>query len=139
MNIKNLKVGQRLALSFGIVLALLVVLALMSYVRLGDIAADVKVSNEDFYPKTVLAHTIKDELNEIAGDMRDALLTTEPDRIKKHLGGSGRLCRIKEHGAVCDRFDHRNGPAGFSEYPGPLRAESKLDKPVGGVLYLRVL
>ena len=85
MNIKNLKVGHRLALSFGIVLALLGVLALMSYVRLSDIAADVKVSNEDLYPKTVLAHTIKDELNEIAGDMRDALLTTEPDRIKKHL------------------------------------------------------
>ncbi len=85
MNIKNLKVGQRLGLSFGMVLALLGVLALLSYIRVGHIATEVQIANSDLYPKTVLAHTVKDELNDIARHMRDALLTTEPDLIKKNL------------------------------------------------------
>ena len=40
MNINNLRIGQRMAIGFGIVISLLVMLAGLSYTRLGDLNAE---------------------------------------------------------------------------------------------------
>ncbi|MDY7540002.1 methyl-accepting chemotaxis protein [Undibacterium sp. 5I1] len=83
MNFKNLKIGQRLAISFGAVIVLMLVLAALSYTRVNALLADIDLVNKDRYPKTVLVHTIKDELNETARNMRNILLMTDAEAIKK--------------------------------------------------------
>lgn len=83
MNFKNLKIGQRLAISFGAVIVLMLVLAALSYTRVNALVADIDLFNNDRYPKTVLVHTVKDELNETARNMRNILLMTDAEPIKK--------------------------------------------------------
>ncbi|MES2151487.1 MAG: methyl-accepting chemotaxis protein [Pseudomonadota bacterium] len=85
MNFRNLKVGQRLGLSFGLILALLLILASLALSRLNGMNDEIRLTNEDRYPKTVLAHTIKDELNEITQNMDNLLLMREAGQIKKEL------------------------------------------------------
>jgi methyl-accepting chemotaxis protein len=86
MHIKNLKIGQRLALSFGSVVAILMMLAGIAYSRIGVLDSAMETLSEDRYPKTVLVHTIKDQLNETARSMRNILLMTEEQSIRAELG-----------------------------------------------------
>ncbi|HTH45103.1 MAG TPA: MCP four helix bundle domain-containing protein, partial [Oxalicibacterium sp.] len=74
---KNLKIGQRLALSFGSVVAILIVLACISYVQINGLDSAMELTNQDRYPKTVAVHRIKDDINEIARGMRNTLLSTD--------------------------------------------------------------
>jgi methyl-accepting chemotaxis protein len=83
MKFNDLKVGQRLTLSFGVVLAMLLMLAVLAYVRVTGLSEDINVTSHDHYPKTVLAHTIKDELNETARNMRNILLMTDAEAVRK--------------------------------------------------------
>ena len=82
MNIQNLKLGQKLMFSFAIVITLMLVLAALAYTRISTLADDITLTNSDRYPKTVLAHTIKDELNETARKMRNVVLMTDAEAIK---------------------------------------------------------
>ena len=82
---KNLKIGQRLTLSFGAVVAVLIILAAIAYTRLDKLDAAISVVSNDRYPKTVNAHIIKDALNETARNMRNALLMTDAKQIKGEL------------------------------------------------------
>ena len=61
-------------LSFCAVIALLLLLATLAYTRVGHMSDDLAVMNKDHYPKTVLAHTIKDELNSIMINMRQIVI-----------------------------------------------------------------
>ncbi|MNR82321.1 Methyl-accepting chemotaxis protein II [compost metagenome] len=82
---KNLKIGQRLTLSFGAVVAVLIVLAAIAYTRLDKLDAAIGMVSNDRYPKTVNAHIIKDALNATARNMRNALLMTDAAQIKGEL------------------------------------------------------
>ena len=55
MNLQHLKVGQRLTLSFSLVIALLFAMAALAYVRVTDLSEAMMLSNQDRYPKIVLA------------------------------------------------------------------------------------
>ncbi|MFJ2990160.1 methyl-accepting chemotaxis protein [Collimonas sp. NPDC087041] len=79
MKLRNLKIGQKLFLSFSAVITLLLVIATLAYVRVGGLSDNINLTNADRYPKTVLAHTIKDELNETARSLRNVLLMTDVD------------------------------------------------------------
>jgi len=85
MNIKQLKVGQRLGLSFALMLALVMVIASLAYVRIADLGDRMETSAHDLYPKTVYAHRVKDELNETARNMRNMLLMTDAGAIQKEV------------------------------------------------------
>ncbi|AMP01504.1 methyl-accepting chemotaxis (MCP) signaling domain protein [Collimonas arenae] len=87
MNIRNLKIGQKLFLSFSAVIILLLLLATLAYIRIGGLINDINLTNMDRYPKTVLAHTIKDELNETARSLRNLLLMTDADSRDKEFSG----------------------------------------------------
>jgi len=82
---KNLKIGQRLTLSFGSVVAVLIILAVIAFTRLDKLDAAIGMVSNDRYPKTVNAHIIKDTLNETARNMRNALLMTDTAQIKGEL------------------------------------------------------
>ncbi|MEO8407232.1 MAG: methyl-accepting chemotaxis protein [Oxalobacteraceae bacterium] len=85
MNIKKLRIGQRLALGFGVVIALLIMLASLAYVRIASMNGEITLLVNDRYPKTVIANTIKADLNEMTRNMLNVLIMTEPGQIKKEL------------------------------------------------------
>jgi len=82
MNIKNLKIGQKLGLSFGIIVSLLLIISVIAYLRVDQLKNELDLTNKDRYPKIVQAHIIKDELNEIARNMRNILLMTDAEALK---------------------------------------------------------
>ena len=86
MHFKKLRIGQRLSLGFGAVIALLIMLASLAYVRIASLNSEINLLVNDRYPKTVIANTIKADLNEITRNMLNVLIMTDPGQIKKELG-----------------------------------------------------
>ena len=85
MNIRNLKISHKLMLAFGTLIILPLILAIITFIRVGSMGGDARLMIGDRYPKTVLAHRIKDALNETARDMGELLLMTDAEAIKKEL------------------------------------------------------
>ena len=85
MKYQDLKIGYRLALGFGSVVVLMLILATLAYARLNALADDMRLTDQDRYPKIVLAHNIKDQLNETAQSMRNASIMTDPQMVAKEL------------------------------------------------------
>ena len=82
---KNMKIGMRLGLGFGIVLILLAVIAFIGITRLGSINEGLSDVINDKYPKTVMAGDIKDNINQIARSMRNMLLMDDKAKVQKEL------------------------------------------------------
>ncbi|MBC7860336.1 MAG: MCP four helix bundle domain-containing protein, partial [Burkholderiaceae bacterium] len=87
MHIRNLKIGHRLALSFGAVIALLIVLAILSYSRVRALQGEIAATAEQRYPMTVLANQVIRQINNQARSMRTALLLGNPEASMKELEG----------------------------------------------------
>ncbi len=85
MNIRNMRIGQRLAIGFGVVIALLIMLAALSYLRIGTLNQEVTTMVKSRYPKTVLANAIKADVNEATRSMLNVLIMSDPDQIKPEL------------------------------------------------------
>ncbi|HEY0846480.1 MAG TPA: methyl-accepting chemotaxis protein [Noviherbaspirillum sp.] len=85
MNLNNLKVSQRLALGFGVVIALLLVNVLIGGLRLNELSDKLVEVIDDRYPKTVLLNEIQDETNLQARSLRNLLLLTDEAEWKKEL------------------------------------------------------
>ena len=85
MFFNNLTIGKKLGLSFTLIILFLMALATLSYTRVHFLAENIDLANSDRYPKTVLAHTVKDELNETARHMRNILLMTDAEQIKEEF------------------------------------------------------
>ena len=96
--IRNLRIGQRLAIGFGIVIALLLLLAGLSYLRISSLNQEVGKMVNTRYPKTVLANRIKADVNEATRGMLNVLIMTDPDQIKKELANIG----ARNAGATAD-------------------------------------
>jgi len=71
---KNMKIGVRLALGFGIIVTLLVILGVVSILRIGEINHEIDVVVKDIYPTTVMANAVIDSINEDARSVRNILL-----------------------------------------------------------------
>ncbi|MES2297305.1 MAG: methyl-accepting chemotaxis protein [Pseudomonadota bacterium] len=85
MNITHLSIGQRLALGFGIVIALLVLLASLSYVQIVSLNQEVGLTVKTRYPKTVAANQIKADVSEATRNMLSVLIMTDPTQVKKEI------------------------------------------------------
>ncbi|MES2129907.1 MAG: methyl-accepting chemotaxis protein [Pseudomonadota bacterium] len=85
MNIRNMSIGQRLAVGFGVVIALLVMLAGLSYLRISSLNAEVDTMVKVRYPKTIVANRIKADVNEVTRNMLNVLIMTDPGQIKKEV------------------------------------------------------
>ncbi|WP_076593774.1 methyl-accepting chemotaxis protein [Herminiimonas arsenitoxidans] len=81
----NMKIGQKLTLSFGIVIALLIVITVLSNTQLLQLNNSINLITKDRYPKTVLANTIQIQVNKIALNLRDIMLSSDPAKIKNLL------------------------------------------------------
>ncbi|MBP0599361.1 MCP four helix bundle domain-containing protein [Herbaspirillum sp. LeCh32-8] len=82
MNLSNMKIGVRLAIGFGAVIALLMAIAVLGNLQLGRLADGIHLIVKDRYPKTVLANTVQIQVNKIALDIRDIMLSSDAERIK---------------------------------------------------------
>jgi methyl-accepting chemotaxis protein len=106
MQIKNLKIGHKLIASFCIVIAMLLMLATLAHVRVDRLSDDINLINNDRYPKTVLAHSIKDELNGIAQSMRNLLIMSDPGDLKKEFDNIDASTKVIS--AALDKLEKTN-------------------------------
>jgi len=83
--IKNFSIGQRLALGFGVVICLLLLLAGLSYLRISSLNQEVATMVDARYPKTVAANNIKADVSEATRSMLNVLIMTDPSQIAKEL------------------------------------------------------
>ncbi len=80
-----MKVGTKLASGFGVVVALLVIIAAISLRDMGNLNQEVNDLVNDKFAKTVLANDIVNNVNEIARAMRNSLLVKDPADVIKEL------------------------------------------------------
>jgi len=85
LKITKLKIGQRLAVGFGIAMAMMVAVILFGTASLVSIRQDIEVHANDRYPQTVLANSIKSDLQDVVQAMRDILLLTDIEEAKNRL------------------------------------------------------
>lgn len=90
----NMKIGTRLALGFGIVLALLMGVAALGLARLGTLNGDLDSLVNDKYAKTSLLADVKDEVNGQALDLRNALFQTKSDKALAELEGIAKSSEV---------------------------------------------
>ena len=82
---KNLKIGARLGVGFGVVLLLLVVIAIVSVIRLNANSDMTDEIVNDRYVKVLYSNNIKTSVNIGGGYFRNALLARTPEEQKKYL------------------------------------------------------
>ncbi|MDX9707064.1 MAG: methyl-accepting chemotaxis protein [Azospira sp.] len=80
---KNLKIGVRLGIGFGLVIVLLAAISTLSYVRVGQLSNEVHDMVADKFPKTTQANDMVDALNTIARAMRNMLLVKAEEDVKR--------------------------------------------------------
>nr|WP_315259099.1 methyl-accepting chemotaxis protein [uncultured Duganella sp.] len=85
MDIKNLKVGTRLALGFGAVLLLLAITIGLSIYSQGELADNTDDIVLETYPKVVQAQLIMEHNNKIARALRNALLIRDEAKSGKEM------------------------------------------------------
>ena len=78
---RNMKIGLRLALGFGVLIALLLVIVATGMKNMSGMASSTENIVTDQYPKTALANAIDGDINQIALSMRDLLFLKNPDEL----------------------------------------------------------
>ncbi|HJV86087.1 MAG TPA: methyl-accepting chemotaxis protein [Noviherbaspirillum sp.] len=84
--LKHMRIGTRLGMSFGLVCLVLIAVLLLGISRLGNLNAGTELIVNDRYPKVVWAYSAIGEVNQIARSMRNAIIFTDPETIRKELG-----------------------------------------------------
>lgn len=79
------KLGQRLALSYGLVVCLLIAVTVVGVDKLGVLKATSDDALKDKYPKTVVVSQVTNQLNIIARAMRNSLIMTDHDQLDTQL------------------------------------------------------
>ncbi len=82
---KNMKIGIRLGLGFGLVVLLMIAIAFVGIARLGSLNTQIEDLVKDKYPKTVLANELVGQINIIARSMRNTLIMDKQEHISKEV------------------------------------------------------
>jgi methyl-accepting chemotaxis protein len=80
---KEMKIGMRLSVGFGVIVLLMMVMGIVAQRGLKTIDDDVEVLVKDKWPKTVQANAIIDEINVVARALRNMLLTDDRSVMQK--------------------------------------------------------
>ncbi|MFL9922648.1 methyl-accepting chemotaxis protein [Herbaspirillum lusitanum] len=81
----GLKIGQRLGVGFGVVILLMIALTIIGVVRLNQINGNIRSIANEYYPRTVMANSVKSALDETARSMRNLLFMSTVDEIKGEM------------------------------------------------------
>jgi methyl-accepting chemotaxis protein len=84
---KNMKIGTRLVLGFGMLIMLMLVIAFTGVTRLASIDKQLDIIVHDRYPKTVWANNIIDGVNRIARSMRNIIIMDDKNSVIKEIEG----------------------------------------------------
>ena len=76
--ISNIHIGKRLALGFGAISAMLIVISFLGLAMLGKINQGTDHIVRDSMPKIAIANALADHVNDIAIALRNNMLTTDP-------------------------------------------------------------
>ena len=82
--LKNLKIGIRLALAFGAVVALLIVLAVLSMQRMSGMNEATRQITENAYPKVVMAKDMIRASVDMGRQMRNMLLSASEEESSRY-------------------------------------------------------
>jgi len=85
MGIGNWKIGVRLAAGLGLALAFMVGIAVTGIVNLGKLNDGTADIARDKVPKVIASYEAIGGVNDIARAMRNAMLSTDPETVKKEL------------------------------------------------------
>ncbi len=86
-SIKNMKVGIRLAIAFGIVVALLIVIGVTSISKINNIKSGIASIVDDRYVKVRLAFDVRDGVNDQIKYLRGIVIDTHhPEYNVKRFG-----------------------------------------------------
>ena len=96
MNLRDIRIGQRLTIGFGLVITLLVLLAALALVRIQRLSGEVTSLVEDTYPRTVMANRMKADLNEVSRSMLSTLVMSDEGQI------NGELANIEKYAKETD-------------------------------------
>lgn len=81
--LKNMKIGTRLFIGFGVVLAVLLIAAMTAVFQIKGIDEKVALVAKDRFPKVVQANVAIDQVNTIARALRNMILLSDMDRIEQ--------------------------------------------------------
>jgi len=87
MSFANLKVGARLGLGFGALIALMVIIVSIGINNMRNIQGRLDSIVHHEFPKTAYANNILESVNAIGIYMRDALLVTGQENIQREIDG----------------------------------------------------
>lgn len=85
LQFNHLSITAKLSLSFCGVVSLLLLLAVLSYLRVAELNREIALTNSERYPNVVLAHSIKDQLNGLTNTMHNMLMVTDAEDLKKEF------------------------------------------------------
>ncbi|AMN47964.1 histidine kinase [Steroidobacter denitrificans] len=83
--LKNMKVGMRLSIAFGLVLILLASVSILSLMRLNEIKAGTDQIVNDRYPKIAALSQLTRNQNLIGIAIRDVLMTPDVTQAKRYM------------------------------------------------------
>ena len=92
--VSNMKVGTRLALGFGAVIAILIAITVLGKYQVSKLNDSINLMVDDRYPKTVLGNVIQIEVNKTGLNLRDVLLLSDEARIARLLASIAESNRI---------------------------------------------
>jgi methyl-accepting chemotaxis protein len=81
--LSNVKIGARLIGGFSILLILLAVISGLALVNMSQMNTQTEEMAQRYYPQTVLAHTVIDNLNIAARVIRNIILQPEPEAVRQ--------------------------------------------------------
>ena len=84
--ISNINIGKRLALGFGAISAMLIVISCLALAMLGKINQGTDQIVKDSMPKIAIANALADHVNDIAIALRNNMLTTDPADRQRQVG-----------------------------------------------------
>jgi methyl-accepting chemotaxis protein len=96
MNLRHFRIGQRLTLGFGLVIALLMLLAGLAILRINSLNSEIGAMVNETYPRTVIANAMKADLNEVSRSMLSILVMSDADQIKGELGNIEKVMKRNE-------------------------------------------
>ena len=82
---KNLKIGVKLGIGFGLMIVLLATVSMLAYLRVDSINGEIKDMVNDKFPKVVMANDAIDQVNITARAIRNAMLVKSPEDVEKEL------------------------------------------------------
>ncbi len=83
--LKNMKIGTRLILAFGLILLFLLINSGTSFRIIGQLSDDLSTLAEDRMPKVELANDIIDNINIIARALRNIVIDTSKETLQAEL------------------------------------------------------